>query len=195
MPTLYIIAGPNGAGKTTAAYSLLPDVFTTVEFVNADEIARGISPLNPEGAAFQAGRIMLERLNELINKQISFAFETTLSGRTYLKFIGTARTKGYTIVFFFVYLSSFELANNRVAVRVSKGGHHIPPGVVERRYFKGLKNFKAHADVVDDWYVYDNSGTEFTPVAKMVGKTKEIFNFEVYNSIIDNGGEKENRRS
>ena len=80
MPTIYIIAGPNGAGKTTAAYSLLPDVFETVEFVNADEIARGVSPFNPEGAAFQAGRIMLERIEELIDKQVSLAFETTLSG-------------------------------------------------------------------------------------------------------------------
>ena len=187
MPTIYIIAGPNGAGKTTAAYSLLPDVFTTVEFVNADEIARGISPLNPTGAAFQAGRIMLERLDELISKNTSLALETTLSGHTYLKLITAVKSKGYTVVLFFVYLSSFELASNRVAVRVSKGGHHIPPEVVERRYFKGLKNFKDYSEAADDWYVYDNSGTEYTLVAKRVGETEEIFNFEVYNSIIKHG--------
>lgn len=187
MSILYIIAGPDGAGKTTAAYSLLPDVFTTVEFVNADEIAKGISPLNPEGAAFQAGRIMLERLHELINKQVSFAFETTLSGRTYLKLIATAKNKGYTIVFFFVYLSSFELANNRVAVRVSKGGHHIPPDVVERRYFKGLKNFKTYADISEDWYLYDNSGSEYVLLASKIDNSKKVFNFNIYSNLKNYG--------
>lgn len=147
MPTLYIIAGPNGAGKTTAAYNLLPGVFETVEFVNADEIARGISPLNPEGVAFQAGRIMLERLEDLVNKQISFAFETTLSGLSYLKFVEAAKSTGYNMVMFFVYLSSAELAQNRVLSRVSKGGHNIPPDVIERRYFKGLSNFSSYAAI------------------------------------------------
>ena len=91
MPDIYIIAGCNGAGKTTAAYNLLPDVFNTVEFVNADEIARGLSPFNPEGVAFQAGRIMIDRIQQLITLQKSFALETTLSGLTYFKFITSAK--------------------------------------------------------------------------------------------------------
>ena len=102
MPDIYIIAGCNGAGKTTAAYNLLPDVFKTVEFVNADEIARGLSPFNPSGVAFQAGRIMLERLALLTQDSQSFSFETTLSGNTYFPFIKNAKEKGYGITFFFV---------------------------------------------------------------------------------------------
>ena len=138
MPDIFIIAGCNGAGKTTAAYSLLPETFKTIEFVNADEIARGLSPLNVEGAAFQAGRIMLSRITQLIDENKSFAFETTLSGVTYIKFLKEAKLKGYGITFFFVYLNNTELAKSRVALRVSKGGHNIPKDVIERRYAKGL---------------------------------------------------------
>jgi predicted ABC-type ATPase len=188
MPAMYIIAGPNGAGKTTAAYSLLPDVFSAIEFVNADEIAKGVSPFNPEGAAFTAGRIMLERLNELITKQNNFAFETTLSGLAYLTFIKKAKAKGYEIIFFFVYLSGFELAQERVAIRVSKGGHNIPSDVIRRRYFKGMKNFNRYSSEATDLYVYDNSGTEYVLVAKSINKLTEIFNFEVYNKLTSNAG-------
>lgn len=126
MPTLYIIAGPNGAGKTTAAYQLLPFVFNTVEFVNADEIARGLSPFNFEGVTFQAGRIMLERLHQLLGEHKDFAFETTLSGVTYRNFIRQAKKAGYEIILFYVWLESEVLAKDRVALRVGKGGHRIP---------------------------------------------------------------------
>lgn len=183
MPTLYIIAGPNGAGKTTAAYNLLPDVFTTVEFVNADEIAKGLSPLNPEGVAFEAGRIMLKRLDTLINNGESFAFETTLSGLAYLKFIRQAKTAGFDVVFFFVHLNSFQLAQNRVAFRVRKGGHNIPPDVIERRYYKGMANFSVYQALADDWYVYDNSGAEYVMAVKSVGGEEQISNFEIYQKL------------
>ena len=103
MPDIFIIAGCNGAGKTTAAYNLLPDVFKTVEFVNADEIARGLSPFNPTGVAFQAGRIMLERLEQLIGENKNFSFETTLSGHAYLGLIRKAKERGYGITLFFVF--------------------------------------------------------------------------------------------
>ena len=187
MPTLYIIAGPNGAGKTTAAYSLLTEVFTTVEFVNADEIAKGLSPLNPEGVAFEAGRIMLKRIEHLINDEKSFAFETTLSGLAYLKFIEKAKLSGFDTILFFVHLNSFQLAQSRVAFRVSKGGHNIPLDVIERRYYKGLQNFPAYQVLVDDWYVYDNSGTEYVLVAKCVEGEIQISNFEIYNKLISYG--------
>ena len=183
MPTLYIIAGPNGAGKTTAAYSLLPDVFKTVEFVNADEIARGISPLNVDSVAFQAGRIMLERLDHLIKEKKSFAFETTLSGLAYLKLIRLARLTGYEITFFFVWLNSMELARERVASRVTKGGHNIPDNIIERRYLKSIKNFLKYSEEADDWYLYDNSGSKYVLIAKSVEGEKEIINFEVFNKI------------
>jgi predicted ABC-type ATPase len=184
MPTIYILAGPNGAGKTTAAYNLLPDVFKTVEFVNADEIARGISPFNVDSVAFQAGRIMLERLEQLIKEKKSFAFETTLSGLAYLKFIRLAKLTGFEIIFFFVWLDSFELAKNRVASRVNKGGHNIPDEVIERRYWKGIRNFSKYAQEADNWYIYDNSGPEYVLIAKCIEGEKEIFNFEIFIKIV-----------
>ena len=183
MPDVFIIAGCNGAGKTTAAYNLLPEVFKTVEFVNADEIARGLSPFNPTGVAFQAGRIMLERLEQLVKEKQSFSFETTLSGLTYLNFIKKVKEKGYGVTFFFVYLSSAELAVERVAIRVSKGGHNIPKEVIERRYYKGLSNFSRYAPIANDWYVYDNSGSEYVLVAKSVDNIEEITIFELFKII------------
>lgn len=183
MPDIFIIAGCNGAGKTTAAYNLLPEVFKTVEFVNADEIARGLSPFNPSGVAFQAGRIMLERLQQLISENKSFSFETTLSGLSYLHFIKSAQAKGYGITFFFVYLNSVELAIERVAIRLSKGGHTIPEDVIRRRYYKGLHNFSLYANVAHDWYLYDNSGSAYELVAKSVDKREEIINFDLFKKI------------
>ncbi len=183
MPDIYIIGGCNGAGKTTAAYNLLPEVFKTVEFVNADEIARGLSPFNSSGVAFQAGRIMLERLEQLIEKSQSFSFETTLSGLTYFTFIKKAKEKGYGITFFFVYLNSVNLAIERVAIRVSKGGHSIPKDIIERRYYKGLRNFSRYATEANDWYVYDNSGSEYQLVAKSIEGEENIINLELFNII------------
>ncbi len=183
MPDIYIIAGCNGAGKTTAAYNLLPDVFQTIEFVNADEIARGLSPFNPSGVAFQAGRIMLERLAQLIENSQSFSFETTLSGLAYLGFIKKAKEKGFGITFFFVYLNSVDLAKERVALRVSKGGHTIPGDVIERRYYKGLKNFNRYAIKADDWYIYDNSGSGYELVAKNIDGEEKIINFDVFKIV------------
>jgi predicted ABC-type ATPase len=187
MPEMYIIAGCNGAGKTTAAYTLLPEVFKTVEFVNADEIARGLSPFNVEGVAFQAGRIMLERINQLIKEGKSFAFETTLSGLSYLQLVKDAKAAGYEITFFFVYLESYELAKNRVAIRVSKGGHNIPANVIERRYNKGLHNLSSYVTLSSDWYIYDNSDKEYRLVVKSIAGQKEIINFETYNKLNSNG--------
>lgn len=183
MPDLYIIAGANGAGKTTAAYNLLPEVFKTVEFVNADEIAKGLSPFNPEGVAFQAGRIMLQRLEQLIIEKKNFAFETTLSGLTYLKFLNQAKMQGYTVTLFFVWLNSYNLAKERVASRVRKGGHNIPTDVIERRYAKGMRNFNTYAELADSWYIYNNSGARYELVAKYIQGDREIFNFEVLYKI------------
>lgn len=183
MPDIYIIAGCNGAGKTTAAYNLLPDVFKTVEFVNADEIARGLSPFNPTGVAFNAGRIMLERLHQLMSENKSFSFETTLSGLSYINFLKEAKSRGYGITFFFVFLNNVELAIERVAIRVSKGGHSIPEEIIRRRYKKGFKNFASYSSLSDDWYIYDNSGPEYELVAKCIDNQKEIFNFETYHLL------------
>jgi predicted ABC-type ATPase len=155
-----------------------------VEFVNADEIARGLSPFNAASVSFQAGKIMLERLKHLIDGKKSFAFETTLSGLAYLKFIQSAKSKGYDIILFFIWLNNFELAKKRVAVRVSKGGHDIPEDVIERRYTKGIKNFCKYLREVDDWYIYDNSGSQYILVAKSIASKKDIFNFDLYNKLL-----------
>jgi predicted ABC-type ATPase len=158
MPNLYIIAGCNGAGKTTASMTVLPEILNCYEFVNADEIARGLSPFQPEKVAIEAGRIMLNRLNQLIESGVDFAFETTLATRSYVSFIEKAKIKGYTIILIFIYLESIELAKKRVIQRVNSGGHNIPHEVIERRYVSGLNNFQnLYLPISTQWYCFDNT--------------------------------------
>ena len=135
---LYIIAGCNGAGKTTASYTILPEIIDCKEFVNADEIARGLSPFQPENVAFESGRIMINRINELLNDQETFAFETTLATRSYRNKILKAKKKGYNVTLLFFWLSNVNLAIERVKIRVKEGGHNIPEDTIERRYFNGI---------------------------------------------------------
>lgn len=158
MKNLYIIAGCNGAGKTTASYTVLPEMLGCREFVNADEIARGLSPFNPEGAAIQAGRLMIERVLQLMKDGHDFAFETTLATRSYIKLIRKAQSVGYFVTLLFFSLPKPEQAVQRVARRVSQGGHNIPLDVIYRRYEAGLKNFfQLYMPVVDFWSFYDNN--------------------------------------
>ena len=140
MPKLYIIAGCNGAGKTTASYTVLPEMLDCREFVNADEIAKGLSPFNPESVAIDAGRLMLQRMDDLLIAGEDFAFETTLATRSYVKFIDQAHAMGYFVSLLFFWLPTPELAIVRVATRVSKGGHDIPEEVIRRRYATGMRN-------------------------------------------------------
>lgn len=158
MKNLYIIAGCNGAGKTTASYTVLPEMLGCREFVNADEIARGLSPFNPEGVAIQAGRLMIERVLQLMKDGHDFAFETTLATRSYIKLIKKAQSVGYFVTLLFFSLPTPEQAVQRVARRVSQGGHNIPQDVIYRRYEAGLKNFfQLYIPVVDFWSLYDNN--------------------------------------
>jgi len=167
MKKLYIIAGPNGAGKTTASYTILPDILDCNEFVNADEIARGISPFNPDIVAFQAGRIMLNKIYDLLENGKTFALETTLSTNSYVSFIEKAKQKGYKIILLFLRLSSEELAIKRVETRVIEGGHDIPIKVIRRRYQNGLKNlFRKYIHIVDKWFLVDNSENQFRFIAE-----------------------------
>jgi predicted ABC-type ATPase len=155
---LYIIAGCNGAGKTTASFTILPEIISCKEFVNADEIAKGLSPFQPEKVAFEAGRIMLHRVNELLRSDESFAFETTLSTKSYKNKVADAKEKGYTVTLLFFWLQSVELAKERVKTRVKEGGHNIEDEVIERRYYKGLQNlFDIYLPIVDGALVFDNS--------------------------------------
>ena len=150
--------GPNGAGKTTAASILLPTMLGIREFVNADEIARGLSPFNPEGSAVAAGRLMIERIQVLIQEGKSFALETTCAGRGHVRTLRTCRAAGYRQTLIFLWLPSPEDAITRVARRVVEGGHHIPEGVIRRRYDAGLKNMhRLYLPLVDVAYIYDNS--------------------------------------
>lgn len=155
---LYIIAGCNGAGKTTASFTVLPEMLNCREFVNADEIAKGLSPFNPEGVAIQAGRLMIERVLHLLKEGETFAFETTLATRSYVNLIQRAQKRGYFVTLLFFSLSTPEQAVARVAKRVSQGGHNIPTDVILRRYDAGLRNlFQLYIPVVDYWALYDNS--------------------------------------
>ena len=155
---LYIIAGCNGAGKTTASMTILPKALLVREFVNADEIAKGLSPFNPEGVAIEAGRLMLERIDSLIRRGESFSIETTLATRSYINLVRRAHTEGYQVHLIYFWLKSPELAMQRVAERVAHGGHNIPQDVIIRRYSAGISNlFNLFMNEVDSWMIYDNS--------------------------------------
>lgn len=167
MPNLYIIAGCNGAGKTTTSYTVLPEMLNCKEFVNADEIARGLSPFQPETVSFQAGRIMLGRIRELLRGKSDFGFETTLASKGHAHIIRQAKRLGYTVVLIYFWLESYDLARARVQARVEKGGHNIAPTVIDRRYKRGLKYFfSIYQGISDSWVVYDNSNKEPALVAK-----------------------------
>lgn len=167
MPNLYIIAGCNGAGKTTASFTILPEMFDCEAFINADEIARGLSPLSPDKAAMEAGRIMLRKIEELIAKHQDFAFETTLATKSYSNTIKKAKSAGYQITLVFFYLDSHDLAIERVKARVIEGGHDIPKPVIIRRYDAGLRNlFKLYIPICDYWMLFDNSRPDLKLVAE-----------------------------
>ncbi|MBQ9654703.1 MAG: zeta toxin family protein [Prevotella sp.] len=155
---LYIISGCNGAGKTTASYTVLPEILHCREFVNADEIAKGLSPFNPESVAIEAGRLMLKRIDELLEKDETFSIETTLATKSYISLVRKAQAKGYSVKVLFFWLNSPELAMMRVAERVANGGHNIPEEIIRRRYVAGISNlFNLFAKEVDSWVIFDNS--------------------------------------
>ena len=166
---LYIIAGCNGAGKTTASFTILPEILDCKEFVNADEIAKGLSPFQPEKVSFEAGRIMLNRINELLEGGENFAFETTLSSKTYKDKITEAITKGYNVSILFFWLRDVELAKERVKTRVIEGGHNIEEEVIERRYERGIINlFDLFLPMIEEAMIFDNSEGRSIIIAEKV---------------------------
>lgn len=187
MPKLYIISGCNGAGKTTASFTFLPEIFNCREYVNADEIAKGLSPFQPEKVAFQAGRIMLKRIDELLNSNIDFAFETTLSTKSYRNLIAKAKKQGYAVTLLYLWLNSPELAIERVKERVKNGGHSIPELTIRTRYFKGINNLKTiFVPLVDYWMVVDNSGSVPDFIAEAgANQQADIYNKDVYSKIFE----------
>ena len=189
MPNLYIIAGCNGAGKTTASYTILPEVLNCREFVNADNIAAGISPFNPESVALEAGRIMLNRINELLSANVDFALETTLSTKSYVSFIKKAQQKGYNVTLLYFWLDSPETAYDRVAKRVSEGGHNIPTDVIERRYYRGIRNLiTLYIPICNNWIVLNNTALPSEVVGSKSNHLEEIIiNDDIWNTILSQG--------
>ncbi len=169
MKKIIIIAGPNGAGKTTFARAFLPHEAHCPRFINADLIAAGLSPFAPEAEALRAGKLMLEEITLAVKSEESFAFETTLSGLSYLKHIRAWRESGYHVSLFFLSLPSADLAVARVAERVRQGGHNIPENVIRRRFEAGKRNFEnRYRAIVNAWAFYDN--TDATPILISAGE-------------------------
>ena len=182
---LYIIAGCNGAGKTTASFTILPEILDCKEFVNADEIAKGLSPFQPEKVAVESGRIMISRINDLLKEGMSFAFETTLASKSYKNKIELAKSKGYSVTLLFFWLQTIELAKNRVATRVLEGGHNIPNNVIERRYVNGIKNlFSIYLPIIDDVMIFDNSQSKSQLIASKSDNSQLlIHDVQKYNQL------------
>lgn len=184
MKKLYVIAGCNGAGKTTASYTILPEILDCAEFVNADEIAKGLSPFQPENAGIEAGRLMLKRIKKLIESGESFAFETTLSTRSYVHLLDRAKQLRYQVTCLFFWLASEELAISRVETRVKEGGHHIPEDVIRRGYKSGLKNFfNLFLDKFDNWLFINNSGRSYEIIAEGAHNEETIHNLPQWEEL------------
>lgn len=187
MPDLYMLAGCNGAGKTTASKTVLPEIWNCSEFVNADSIAAELCPDNPESVAFEAGRMMMQRINYLIGEKADFSIETTLSTRSYVSLIKEARSKGYRITMLFFWLKSPEMAIKRVAARVKQGGHNIPVDVIKRRYGRGLQNLVGlYREICKNWKVVSN----MSKVPEIIAEghfleNEKIRNEELWNIILN----------
>lgn len=182
---LYIISGCNGAGKTTASFTILPEILDCKEFVNADEIAKGLSPFQPEKVAFEAGRIMLSRIDELFRSNENFAFETTLATKSYKQKVLKAKKKGYNTTLLFFWLKNPELAKERVKTRVKEGGHNIPMDIIERRYYNGITNlFNIYLPILDQVLIFDNSeGKHILIAEKNINEEILIYQEEKFNEL------------
>ncbi len=182
---LYIISGCNGAGKTTASFTILPEILDCKEFVNADEIAKGISPFQPERVSLEAGRIMLNRIKELLSDNHSFAFETTLATKSYKNTIIEAKSKGYIVILLYFWLETISLAKERVKTRFSEGGHNIESDVIERRYKAGIQNlFDIYLDIADYVLIFDNSQGNHRLIAdKSVNESLHIIDSVKFNEL------------
>lgn len=157
-PSAIVLAGPNGAGKTTAARTILAEKLRLMTFVNADVIAQGLAGFDPDSAAIEASRIMLERLRELAERREDFAFETTLAARSYASRLQALRQDGYQVHLVYFWLASADLAVARVAERVRMGGHGIPEGTIRQRYSRSRRNlFGLYLPLATTWQVYDNT--------------------------------------
>lgn len=183
-PTVYVIAGPNGAGKTTFSAEFLPDFVNCREFLNADLIAAGLSPFAPETQNLRAGRLLLTRIKELTGGKQDFGFETTLSGRSYVRLLNEMKNDGYRILLFFLWLPSADLAVARVKNRVRQGGHNVPEPVIRRRFESGIRNlFRLYRPRLDAWWLYDASRLPPKVVAEQEDGELRLFHSGLFEQI------------
>ncbi len=184
-PQVYIIAGPNGSGKTTFATEFLPNYADCPAFINADTIARGLSGFSPDAVALKAGRILLEQIEAYAAQRVDFAFETTLSGTSYLLRLRELKMKGYLIHLFFLWIPDVRLSLARVASRIKMGGHGITEKVMRRRFNKGIENFfKRYRTIIDSWMLFDNSGSVPHLIAEEKSGKTEIYDRRLYDKIL-----------
>lgn len=182
---IYIIAGPNGSGKTTFARKFLPEYAKCRNFVNADLIAQGLSPFSPSAAAIKAGRLVLEQIHSLAGKNVDFAFETTLSGKSYVRLLTALKKKGYAINLFFLWIPNAELALSRIRDRVSAGGHDVPAVDVKRRFYRGICNFfEYYKPLSDTWLLFNNADASPRLIAKEKSGKTEVVDRELFEKII-----------
>jgi len=181
----YIIAGPNGAGKTTFARDFLPKYAHCREFLNADLLAAGISPFDPDNAAIAAGRVLLARMKELIQQRKDFGFETTLAGRSYTAVLADMKRNGYRLHLFYLWLSDADLAVARVANRVREGGHSVPENVIRRRFDMGARNLtKLYLPLFDYWMLFDNTAMCPHAIARHAPNETEVLDGPLYERIL-----------
>jgi len=186
---VYIIAGPNGSGKTTFAKKFLPDYAKCPNFVNADLIAQGLSPFSPRTAAIKAGRLVLEQIHSLADKNLDFAFETTLSGKSYIPFLTELKKKNYSINIFFLWIPNTELALNRIKDRVSTGGHDVPAVDVRRRFHRGIYNFiHYYKSLADTWSLFNNADAVPKLIAREKNGQVDVIDNETFEKIMKQRG-------
>ena len=181
---VYIIAGPNGSGKTTFARLFLPDYVNCPNFVNADLIAQGLAPFEPNAAAIKAGKLVLQQIHEYAKRGVDFAFETTLSGKSYASLLAELKNKGYALHLFFLWIPSPELAIARIKDRVVEGGHTVPAEDVRRRFSRGMNNFfTLYESLLDSWMLFDNSKAKPVLIAKKRNGHKKVVNNDLFEMV------------
>ena len=184
MPSLYVIAGPNGVGKTTFAKEFLPKYARCSNFINADLIALGLAPFSPVKVRIKAGKLLIEQIDQFLKQKIDFAFESTLSGKTYVSLFKQARAKGYMITVFYLSLPSAKLAQERIKQRVKEGGHHVPAVDIKRRFGRSWRNFlDLYMPLAHSWFLFDNAGLKPVEIAKCDQGKMQVLNRFLYKEL------------